>query len=87
MDKRINYKSIQRERERGERELFKNFFFLYQGIGFFVLKYLRFDGFVRNRRFGKRDCLLFIRDIWREKVVYDVFVSLLILEFVRIYWF
>lgn len=76
-----------RERERGERELFKNFLFLLQGTGPSVPKYLRFDGPVRNRRLGKRDCLLLIRDIWREKAAHDASVSLLTSESVRTYWF
>lgn len=42
-----------------------------QGTGPSVPKYLRFDGPVRNRRLGKRDCLLLIRDIWREKAAHD----------------
>lgn len=46
-----------------------------QGTGPTVPKYLRFDGPVRNRRLGKRDCLLLIGDIWREKTVHDGSVS------------
>lgn len=76
------------ERERGEREnCLKNFLFLLQGTGPSVPKYLRFDGPVRNRRLGKRDCLLLIRDIWREKAAHDASVSLLTSESVRTYWF
>ncbi|XP_076449888.1 translin-associated factor X-interacting protein 1-like isoform X1 [Babylonia areolata] len=42
-----------------------------QGTGPEVPKYLSFEGQVRNRRLGKRDTLLLIRDIWREKAVAD----------------
>ena len=40
-------------------------------------KYLSFDGPVRNRRLGKRDTLLLIRDIWREKAASDAEVRIL----------
>ena len=30
---------------------------------------------MRNRRLGKRDCTLLIRDIWREKAANDAEVS------------
>ncbi|KAK2189473.1 hypothetical protein NP493_106g07058 [Ridgeia piscesae] len=36
-----------------------------------VPKYLQYEGKVRNRRLGKRDCLLLIKDIWREKAAHD----------------
>ena len=42
-----------------------------QGTGPEVPKYLSFDGPVRNRRLGKRDALLLIRDMWREKAAAD----------------
>ncbi|KAK7114786.1 translin-associated factor X-interacting protein 1-like [Littorina saxatilis] len=42
-----------------------------QGTGPEIPKYLRFVGQVRNRRLGKRDTLLLIRDIWREKAASD----------------
>ena len=45
--------------------------FCCQGTGPEVPKYLSFDGPVRNRRLGKRDTLLLIRDIWREKAASD----------------
>lgn len=49
------------------------------GIDFFegkgtdpeVPKFLQADGPVRNRHLGKRDTLLLIRDIWREKAAAD----------------
>ncbi|KAL5022681.1 hypothetical protein ScPMuIL_001836 [Solemya velum] len=46
-------------------------FFDAQGTGPSVPKYLRYEGNVRNRHLGKRDCLLLIRDIWREKAAHD----------------
>ncbi|KAK3085940.1 hypothetical protein FSP39_011055 [Pinctada imbricata] len=42
-----------------------------QGTGPTVPKYLRYEGPVRNRRLGKRDCSLLVRDIWREKAAHD----------------
>lgn len=42
-----------------------------QGTGDEVPKYLRYEGKVRNRRVGKRDCLVYIHDIWRKKGVHD----------------
>ncbi|XP_069112675.1 translin-associated factor X-interacting protein 1-like [Argopecten irradians] len=42
-----------------------------QGTGPTVPKYLQVEGPVRNRRLGKRDCSMLIRDIWREKVAHD----------------
>ncbi|CAH1779147.1 unnamed protein product [Owenia fusiformis] len=42
-----------------------------QGVDENVPKYLRFEGQVRNRRLGKRDTALLIRDIWREKASHD----------------
>jgi hypothetical protein len=42
-----------------------------QGTGPGVPKYLQYEGRVRNRRLGKRDCTLLIRDIWREKAAND----------------
>ena len=44
-----------------------------------VPKYLQYEGKVRNRRLGKRDCLLLIKDIWREKAAHDAEVSRLTL--------
>ena len=43
----------------------------FQGTGPEIPTYLRVDGSVRNRRLGKRDCSLLIRDIWREKAAND----------------
>lgn len=34
-------------------------------------KFLRYDGQVRNRRLGKRDTSLLIKDIWQEKAAHD----------------
>ncbi|XP_005105955.1 translin-associated factor X-interacting protein 1 [Aplysia californica] len=42
-----------------------------QGEGPEVPVYLRFEGPVRNRRIGKRDTALLVRDIWREKSASD----------------
>lgn len=42
-----------------------------KGTGPEIPAYLRVDGQVRNRRLGKRDCSLIIRDIWREKAAND----------------
>ncbi|WAR12866.1 TXIP1-like protein, partial [Mya arenaria] len=42
-----------------------------QGTGPAVPKYLQHDGPVRNRRLGKRDASLLIKDIWREKGAHD----------------
>ncbi|XP_076469854.1 translin-associated factor X-interacting protein 1-like [Babylonia areolata] len=42
-----------------------------QGTDETVPVYLRFDGPVRNRRLGKRDTLLMIQDVWREKSAAD----------------
>ncbi|XP_064611191.1 translin-associated factor X-interacting protein 1-like isoform X2 [Liolophura sinensis] len=42
-----------------------------QGTGPEVPPYLRCEGHVRNRRLGKRDCALLIKDIWREKSAQD----------------
>ncbi|KAL8570488.1 hypothetical protein ACOMHN_034523 [Nucella lapillus] len=42
-----------------------------QGTDETVPVYLRYEGQVRNRRLGKRDTLLMIRDIWREKTAAD----------------
>ncbi|XP_041376142.1 translin-associated factor X-interacting protein 1-like [Gigantopelta aegis] len=41
------------------------------GTGDDVPVYLRYEGQVRNRKLGKRDCALLIRDIWREKGAHD----------------
>ena len=49
---------------------------LLQGTGPSVPKYLSFDGPVRNRHLGKRDTLLLIRDIWREKAAVDAEVGM-----------
>ncbi|KAJ8302492.1 hypothetical protein KUTeg_018888 [Tegillarca granosa] len=46
-------------------------FFDGQGTGPTIPKYLRYDGPIRNRRLGKRDCSLLIKDIWREKTAND----------------
>ena len=43
----------------------------FQGAGPSVPKYLRFEGQVRNRHLGKRDCALLIKDLWREKAASD----------------
>ncbi|KAK6185214.1 hypothetical protein SNE40_007497 [Patella caerulea] len=42
-----------------------------RGTGDDVPIYLKYEGSVRNRRLGKRDCALLIRDIWREKAAND----------------
>lgn len=42
-----------------------------KGTGPEIPAYLRFNGHVRNRRLGKRDCSLLVRDIWREKAAND----------------
>nr|XP_002739306.1 PREDICTED: translin-associated factor X-interacting protein 1-like [Saccoglossus kowalevskii] len=42
-----------------------------QGLGEEIPKYLRHEGKVKNRKLGKRDTVLLIKDIWREKVTYD----------------
>ncbi|KAK3586266.1 hypothetical protein CHS0354_006958 [Potamilus streckersoni] len=42
-----------------------------QGTGPSIPKYLRCEGQVRNRRLGKRDTSLLIKDIWREKIAHD----------------
>ena len=34
-------------------------------------KFLRYEGQVRNRRLGKRDTSLLIKDIWQEKAAHD----------------
>ena len=39
-------------------------------------KFLQFEGQVRNRRLGKRDTILLVRDIWREKAAHDAEVGL-----------
>lgn len=39
-------------------------------------KFLRFEGQVRNRRLGKRDTSLLIKDIWQEKAAHDAEVNL-----------
>lgn len=44
---------------------------LLQGTGPEVPKFLRYDGQVRNRRLGKRDTSLLIKDIWQEKAAHD----------------
>ena len=36
-----------------------------------VPAYLRFEEKVRNRRLGKRDCLLTIKDLWNERYTYS----------------
>ncbi|XP_048254732.1 translin-associated factor X-interacting protein 1-like [Haliotis rufescens] len=46
-------------------------FFDSKGSGADIPAYLRSDGQVRNRRLGKRDCSLLIKDIWREKGAHD----------------
>jgi len=47
------------------------FSFLLQGTGPEVPKFLRYEGQVRNRRLGKRDTSLLIKDIWQEKAAHD----------------
>ncbi|XP_077993673.1 translin-associated factor X-interacting protein 1-like [Glandiceps talaboti] len=42
-----------------------------RGLGEDVPKYLRFEGKVKNRKLGKRDVALLIKDVWREKITYD----------------
>ena len=42
-----------------------------QGDGEEIPRYLRYNQKVRNRRLGKRDCSLLIKDIWREKTNHD----------------
>lgn len=42
-----------------------------RGTGEDVPAYLQCEGKVRNRRLGKRDCALLIKDIWREKAAAD----------------
>ncbi|XP_048577209.1 translin-associated factor X-interacting protein 1 isoform X2 [Nematostella vectensis] len=42
-----------------------------QGTGPEVPRFLRFEGQVRNRRLGKRDTSLLIKDIWQEKAAHD----------------
>ena len=44
---------------------------LQQGTGPEVPKFLRYEGQVRNRRLGKRDTSLLIKDIWQEKAAHD----------------
>lgn len=56
-------------------------FNIFQGTGPSVPKYLQHDGPVRNRRLGKRDASLLIKDIWREKGAHDAAVSLMLLFF------
>ena len=46
-----------------------------QGAGPAIPKYLQHEGPVRNRRLGKRDASLLIKDIWREKGAHDAAVS------------
>ena len=46
-----------------------------KGTGPEVPAYLRYEGPVRNRKIGKRDTALLIRDIWREKSDQDAKVS------------
>lgn len=46
-------------------------YFQGQGAGPEVPKFLRYDGQVRNRRLGKRDTSLLIKDIWQEKAAHD----------------
>ncbi|KAK2560625.1 Translin-associated factor X-interacting protein 1 [Acropora cervicornis] len=46
-------------------------YFQGQGTGPEIPKYLRFEGQVRNRRLGKRDTSLLIKDIWQEKAAHD----------------
>ena len=67
-----------------------------QGTGETVPKYLQYDGKVRNRRLGKRDTALLVKDIWREKVASDAEVSevnyisninICIIITCTIYWF
>lgn len=41
------------------------------GTGDDVPKYLRYEGKVRNRHVSKRDCLVYIHDIWRKKGLRD----------------
>lgn len=53
-----------------ELSLFK-FSFPQQGTGPEVPKFLRYEGQVRNRRLGKRDTSLLIKDIWQEKAAHD----------------
>ena len=42
-----------------------------RGNGEEVPKYLRYEGQVKNRHLAKRDCLLMVRDIWKEKNALD----------------
>ncbi|XP_031561984.1 translin-associated factor X-interacting protein 1-like [Actinia tenebrosa] len=42
-----------------------------QGTGPEVPRFLRYEGKVRNRRLGKRDTSLLIKDIWQEKAAHD----------------
>ncbi|XP_070537284.1 translin-associated factor X-interacting protein 1-like [Ptychodera flava] len=42
-----------------------------RGRGEDVPKYLRYEGKVKPRKIGKRDLGLLIKDVWREKTVYD----------------
>ncbi|XP_068693975.1 translin-associated factor X-interacting protein 1-like [Montipora foliosa] len=46
-------------------------YFQGQGTGPEIPKFLRFEGQVRNRRLGKRDTSLLIKDIWQEKAAHD----------------
>ena len=51
-----------------------------QGTGPTIPKYLQHDGPVRNRRLGKRDASLLIKDIWREKGAHDATVCTTIIK-------
>ena len=46
-----------------------------KGVGNEVPLYLRFDGQVRNKRMSRRDCAMFIRDVWRDKIDFENSVS------------
>nr|KAJ3421506.1 Translin-associated factor X-interacting protein 1 [Polyrhizophydium stewartii] len=46
-------------------------YFVGQGLGSNVPKFLRFKGKVINRRLTKRNCLQLIRDTWEAKAVFD----------------
>ncbi|CAD5115419.1 DgyrCDS4394 [Dimorphilus gyrociliatus] len=41
------------------------------GTSELIPSYLQYEGKVRNRRLGKRDAALLIKDIWRQKMVKD----------------
>ncbi len=39
-----------------------------KGSGGEVPAFLRWDGQLRNKRVSRRDCAMFIRDVWRDKI-------------------